>query len=166
MLEFNLFKIIMIQIFNKKEKVVPRKEFIHLMEENVLILDRLAAKLRLDPAYLSGYPRQQMIVLVRLHLGGRARLKDIAARDALSAPNLCCAFRKLEQDGFIARDVDAQDRRNVWYSVTQSGAELATRVMENFRSGIDRMFANISKADEERLTAAIKTMNSILKTME
>ena len=107
-----------------------------------------------------------MVVLVRLHLGGRARLKDIAAREGVSAPNLCAAFRKLEQDGLIARDIDADDRRNVWYSVTSAGADLAMHVMENFRSGIDRMFANLSKADEERLTTAMKTMNSILKTME
>ena len=145
---------------------MPRKEFIHLMEENVLILDRLAAKLRLDPSYLSGYPRQQMVVLVRLHMGGRARLKDIAAREGVSAPNLCSAFRKLEQDGLISRDIDSQDRRNVWYSVTPAGAELAARIMENFRTGIERMFAKISRTDEERLTAAMKTMNGVLKTME
>ncbi len=107
-----------------------------------------------------------MVVLVRLYMGGRARLKDIASRETVSAPNLCASFRKLEHDGFIARDIDERDRRNVWYSVTPAGEELARRVMENFRIGIDRMFANLPRADEERLTGALKIMNSVLKAME
>ncbi len=145
---------------------MPRKEFIRLMEANVLILDKLADRLRIDPAHMSGYPRQQMSVLVRLYLGGRAKLKDIARREQLSAPNLCAAFRKLERDGLVLRVTDDQDRRNTWYSATQAGVELAEKVMENFRLGIDKMFSGIPSGDEEQLTGALKTINRILKKME
>lgn len=145
---------------------MARKEFVRLMEENVMILDRLADRLRPDVADLSGYPRNQMSVLVRLHIGGRARLKDIARREGVSAPNLCASFRKLEYDGLVSRVTDENDRRNVYYSVTDAGRELAARVMENFRCQIDKMFADVSRPDEEALTVALKTINSILKKME
>ena len=145
---------------------MPRREFVKLMEENVIILDRMADRLRLDPARLSGYPRNQMTVLVRLCNGGRARLKDIARREGVSAPSLCASFRKLERDGLVARIIDENDRRNVWYSATDSGRDLANRIMDNFRGGIDTMFANITRADEDDLAAALKTINSILKKME
>lgn len=145
---------------------MARKEFVRLMEENVMILDRLADRLRLEPASLSGYPRNQMSVLVRLHMGGRARLKDIARREGVSAPNLCASFRKLERDGLVLRVSDEHDRRNVYYSVTESGRELAARVMENFRQGIEKMFSDVSRADEDALTSALKTINGILKKME
>ncbi len=145
---------------------MSRKEFVKLMEENVLILDRLAYRLRLEPSTLSGYPRNQMSVLVRLHMGGRARLKDIARREGVSAPNLCASFRKLEQDALVLRVIDEADRRNVYYSVTEKGRELAIKVMNNFRNGIDKMFSGIARSDEDALTTALKTINGILKKME
>ena len=145
---------------------MPRKEFVRLMEENVLILDRLADKLKMDPAAMSGYPRQLMTVLVRLNMGGAARLKDIARRENVSAPNLCASFRRLEQEGFVVRTTDEHDRRNVLYAVTPAGKELAAKVMENFRIGIEKMFSGISSMDEEKLTGALKTINNILERME
>lgn len=145
---------------------MARKEFVKVIEENVLIIDRLADRLRLDPATLSGYPRNQAVVLVRLYMGGRARLKDIARREGVSTPNLCASFRKLERDGLVLRVADEHDRRNVYYSVTDSGRELAATLMENFRRGIDKMFSGVPRSDEEALTAALKTINSILKKME
>lgn len=145
---------------------MPRKEFIRLMEENVFMLDRLADKLKIDPAKLSGYPRQLMQVLVRLNVCGKARLKDIARREGLSAPNLCASFRKLEQDGLVLRIADEKDRRNVWYDVTNDGHKLAERVMNTFREGIDQMFSGITGNVESRLTGALKELNSILSEME
>lgn len=145
---------------------MSRKEFVRLMESNIWMLDKYADKLRVDQAYLSGFPRQQMSILVRLHQGGRALLKDIARREFVSAPNLCAVFRKLEADGLVLRVVDENDRRNTWYSVTPRGAEIAENALETFRNGVEKMFSGISKQDEVELTAALKTMNKILSNME
>ena len=108
---------------------MARKEFVRLMEENIWMLDRIADKLRLERVDSTGYPRQMMSILVRLHNGGRARLKDIARREHVSAPNLCATFRKLEADGLVVRVVDENDRRNTWYGVSDAGAKLATVAM-------------------------------------
>lgn len=145
---------------------MSRKEFVALMEENIWTLDKIADKLRLDRAETTGYPRQLMSILVRLHNGGRARLKDIARREHVSAPNLCAAFRKLEHDGLVLRAVDEDDRRNTWYCVSPAGAELAVVAMDLFRDGIERVFAGISHADEVRLTEALRTMRDVLKNVE
>ena len=145
---------------------MPRKEFVQLMEENILILDRLSAKMRIDPAYLSGYPRQQLRVLVRLQMGGRSRLKDMARREMLSTPNLCAAFRKLEKDGLVRREIDENDRRNVWYCATPKGQEIAQTAMDNFRCHIDQMFDHVSMADEKKLTQALGTVKEVLHKME
>ncbi len=145
---------------------MARKEFISLLESNIWTLDKLADQLKINPAEMTGYPRQLMSILVRLHQGGRARLKDIARREHVSAPNLCAAFRKLERDGLVLRVIDDNDRRNTWYSVTDDGAQLAIRAMALFRSSIEKMFANISHEDEVRLTDALKIMKSVLNNME
>ncbi len=145
---------------------MARKEFVRLMESNIWLLDKYADRLRIDQGQLSGLPRQQMSILVRLHQGGRALLKDIARREYVSAPNLCAVFRKLEADGLVLRTVDENDRRNTWYAVTPRGADLANGALEIFRSSVEKMFANISKDDETELTNALKTMNKILSKME
>ena len=145
---------------------MARKEIVRLMEENIWTLDKIADKLRLDRVDTTGYPRQLMSILVRLHNGGRARLKDIARREHVSAPNLCAAFRKLESDGLVLRTIDEDDRRNTWYCVSESGAELARVAMDLFRSGIERVFANVSREDESRLTQALRTMHEVLKKVE
>ncbi len=145
---------------------MARKEFVTLMEDNIWTLDKLADKLRLDRVEATGYPRQMMSILVRLHNGGRARLKDIARREHVSAPNLCAAFRKLERDGLVVRSVDENDRRNTWYCVSPAGEELAKQAMDLFRTGMEKMFAGISRTDEERLVSALRTLSEVLKNVE
>lgn len=145
---------------------MARKEFVRLMEENIWTLDKIADKLRLERVDSTGYPRQLMSILVRLHNGGRAKLKDIARREHVSAPNLCAAFRKLEHDGLVIRSIDDEDRRNTWYCVSPSGAELAIKAMDCFRVGIEKVFAQISREDEKQLTDALRTMRDILRKVE
>ncbi|MBN1324926.1 MAG: MarR family transcriptional regulator [Alphaproteobacteria bacterium] len=145
---------------------MSRKEFVRIIEENVMILDRLGERLKIDLISISKYPRQQLTALVRLYLGGRAKLKDIAHREFVTTSNLCATFRRLENDGLVLRTIDENDRRNTWYSVTKSGEELARRAIDKFREGIEIMFKNVNREDEERLTGALKTINELLTNME
>lgn len=145
---------------------MARKEFIKLLEANLFILDRLSDRLKKEPSVLSGYPRQQLSILVRLHIGGPAKLKDIAHREMVTTPNLCAAFRKLERDGLVLRKIDENDRRNTWYSVTQAGEKIAVQAMDTMRSMIERLFSKLSRSDEEGLTKALKNINEILTKVE
>lgn len=145
---------------------MARKEFVKILESNIMIMDKLSDKFKREPTVLSGYPRQQLSILVRLHIGGPARLKDIARRELVTAPNLCAAFRKLERDGLVLRRIDEDDRRNTWYSVTPAGEKIATKAMETMRAAIEKLFAKLSREDEDALTKSLKTINSILTKME
>ncbi len=145
---------------------MARKEFVQLMEDNIWLLDKLAHKLKKEPTQLAGLPRQQMNILVRLHVNGRAKLKDIARCEMITTPNLCAAFRKLERDGLVARTIDDADRRNTWYSCTDNGAELATQALNKFRVGMERMFENLTPADERDFTNALRTIKDVLTRME
>ena len=143
---------------------MPRKEFVRLLEENILTLDRLGERVR-SQAPASPIPRQQLLVLVRLY-GGAARLKDLARRENISTPNLCATFRKLERDGLVTRRVDDTDRRNTWYQCTPAGDKMALAAMEKFRDGLERLFSGISPTDERKLTAAMKEIADVLRNME
>lgn len=143
-----------------------RKEFVRLLEDIILLFDKMAGRLHNESRQGIGIPRQQLTVLVRLSVGGRARLKDIARREGITTPNLCAAFRKLEQEGLVLRTIDDNDRRNTWYSVTDKGANIANQAMEIFRGDIAAMFSNLSRDDEAQLMVALKQINTILTKME
>lgn len=145
---------------------MARREFVKILEKNFIIMDRMIGRLHSNPMAISGLPRQQGTVLMRLYIGGRARLKDIARRECQTTPNLCATFRKLEKLGLVSRIVDEKDRRNTWYQVTTTGEKRAREIIENFRNIIEEIFANISKDDEQSLIDASKSMNSILIKME
>ena len=144
---------------------MPRKEFVRLMEENIMALDRMAGRMRMNYTHSYLLPRQQMTVLVRLY-EKPARLKDIAKREGLSTPNLCATFRKLERDGFVERTVDQNDRRNTWYKCTSAGNKMAESAIEKFREQIASMFDGISDTDETKLVGAMREMGEVLKNME
>lgn len=145
---------------------MPQKEFIRLMEGNIFVAARLGDRLKTDNSLFAQYPRQQLTALLRLHIGGRALLKDIARRECIPTPNLCVIFRKLERDGLVLRTIDDADRRNTWYSVTPSGAKVAAKVLEEFRHRIAELFKGISAEDEDRLTVAMRTVSELLNKME
>ena len=145
---------------------MARKEFIRLIEDNMVIMDRLMDQMKSKIMRNTEYTRSQMSVLVRLYIGGRALLKDIAYREFTTTPNLCATFKNLEAKGLVLREVDEHDRRNTWYSVTARGADVAKSMIAEFENTIGEVFANISPADEEKLTKSMSTINEVLSNME
>ena len=145
---------------------MARKEFVRLIEENMTIMDRLMDRMKSKMIKNMEFTRSQMSVLVRLHLGGRALLKDIAYREFTTTPNLCATFKNLESKGLVLREVDEHDRRNTWYSVTPAGANIAKKMIADFESTIGEVFAGLSREDEEKLTDAMTTINKVLSNME
>ncbi|MCQ2574952.1 MAG: MarR family winged helix-turn-helix transcriptional regulator [Alphaproteobacteria bacterium] len=142
------------------------KEFTQLMADNIILMSRLGNNLHSLVVLPDGYSKQQILILVRLYIGGKAKLKDIASREFMSTANLCSLFRKMEQLNLVARDVDDKDRRDTWYSLTKYGQNIAKAVIDKFLSGLENIFSSISKEDEKALTDATKTINALLKKME
>lgn len=145
---------------------MAHKELVALVWKNVLSFAKLSERINRSQMSFNDYSRTQMQLLIRLYLGGRVRLKDLAAREFVPAPNLCTAFRKMEHDGFVVRTVDEQDRRNTWYSVSERGACVAGEIIEMLHNAIASMFKDIDKKDEEELVRSLKSMNEILSKME
>ena len=145
---------------------MARKEFIRLIEDNMTIMDRLMDRMKSKMIRKATYTRSQVSVLVRLYLGGRALLKDIACREFTTTPNLCATFKILESRGLVLREVDDEDRRNTWYSVTTKGAEVAKSMIAEFENNISEVFAKLSREDEDKLVDAMSTINKVLTKME
>ena len=145
---------------------MARKEFVRLIEENMTIMDRLMDRTKSQMMKNAEQTRSQISVLVRLHMGGRALLKDIAYREYTTTPNLCATFKILESRGLVLREVDEKDRRNTWYSVTPAGAAVAKKMIAEFENSIGEVFSGLSREDEEKLVDAMTTINKVISNME
>ena len=132
----------------------------------MMILDRMLDRVKVSPVKESGYPRQLLVLLLRLHNSGRTRLKDIARREGASTSNLCAAFRRLERDGLVVRVTDKDDRRNVWYDVTAAGADAARRAADSIRRFLLEMFQSMDATEEALMVTSLKNMNKVLKNLE
>ena len=145
---------------------MARKEFIGLMEENGMIIERMLTRIHQYPSQTIGYSRQQLMVLVDLAMSGKAMLKEIAHHQCMPTPNLCIMFRKLESEGLVARDVDNQDRRNTWYSVTPKGRKIVNQFRENVFDMIESFCRGLTSDEEKKLTKCFLEINNILKRVE
>lgn len=143
-----------------------KKELIDLLEKNILLFAKLSEKIKRGHEMLDGFTRQQVQLLVKLYLNGRVRLKDLAASEFVPTSNLCTAFKRLETDGFVLREIDTDDRRNTWYSVTNEGAKVAKKFINMFHRAIAVMFKDIGNDDEEKLIQSFKSMNEVLVKLE
>ena len=145
---------------------MAHKDFVRLVEDNMIIMDRLMDRVKSKMIRDVAYTRAQISVLVRLYVGGRALLKDIAYREFTTTPNLCATFKILESRGLVLREVDEHDRRNTWYSVTPTGADVAKSMIADFENIITDVFSGLSRDDEDKLVTAMTTINGVLKNME
>jgi len=145
---------------------MSKKEYISLIEENGMILERLLARVQQYPSQTVGYSRQQLMILCDLLVCGKSKLKEIAHRQCTPTPNLCIMFRKLETEGLVTRTVDEQDRRNTWYSLTARGQKTANQFKDAVLKTIESFFCGLSSAEEKKLTECITYMNKILQRVE
>lgn len=145
---------------------MSKKDFVFLIEECLLILERITGRLNLSGYTSSKYSRQQLTVLCRLHIGGKAKLKDIAIREYVTTPNLCATFRKLENENLVSRQVDENDRRNTWYCVTELGSRFARFIINRTRTRIENLFLCLDKKDEKSFTDSLIIIRDILKKTE
>lgn len=141
-------------------------EVTSLMAENMRIISRLSSRLQPIFEETSRASRQQMSILVRLYLAGKIKLKDFAAREAISTANLCSVFRKLESEKLVIRTMDKDDRRDTWYEVSKSGRIMAEKLLDKFLTALESLCKVLPEKDEDTLAETVKTMNTILKKME
>jgi len=138
-----------------------QKEFIGLMENNLLTMGWLSLRLNRTPG-ITGHTNQCLRTVMHLYIGGQALLKDLAKHSDILPSNLCITLRHMEQDGLVLRKVDDVDRRNTWYSLTAKGTKLAKETMEDMRNKIATIFTDLAKSDEAKLTSALRTVNEVL----
>ena len=113
------------------------RKLTELFEKNHAIMHKIAEKMDLS---FGKFSPQRARVLEALSTKEKIRLKDIASKIGMSSSSLCVIFSHMEKDGLVVREIDQNDRRNTFYSLSQQGQELHNEITEYLRVSAMKLF--------------------------
>lgn len=113
----------------------------------------------------TGLHRSQHMLLMRLSRGCIPSQKQLAKDLNVSPAAIAVSLKKLESDGYITRDADADDSRCNRISLTEKGQD-AVRATCNQFAHIDRaMVQGFNDAELDALLAALEKIEHNLHAM-
>ncbi len=104
---------------------------------------RLARRLRCARA-VDAMSDAQMAVLMTLRMHGRRTITALAERERVTAPSMTSTINGLEEQGYVRRTADAEDRRRVQVEITDAGTAI---VAETIQRRDDLLAAMLAEQD-------------------
>ena len=98
--------------------------------------------------------RERLLVLIGQSEGG-IRQKELLEKVHIGAPAMSELINKLEDDGYIVRTVDPDDRRATLLSLTEKGEARAAEVEDERALRFKSAFAALSDEEKETLSAIL-----------
>lgn len=71
----------------------------------------------------------QLAVLAELRMNGRRTISTLAERERVTAPSMTSIVNGLEEQGYVARTPDEDDRRRVQVDITPAGVEIVVETI-------------------------------------
>ncbi len=109
------------------------------------------------------FSKQQMTAMLDLKFMGKSKLKDVAEKSGISSQYLCIMFNNLEKEGLVAREIDDNDRRNTYYSITESGIKKLDDKIDEIKASLANLLDDMDDRDVEEFGKALRTMNKIME---
>jgi DNA-binding MarR family transcriptional regulator len=109
--------------------------------------------------------RAAYLVLRRLHLGGPARIGDLATRFGVEPSTVSRHVRMLESRGLLVKLPDVDDRRAMQASVTPDGAALVAAVERERHALLDEALADWPEDDVARFVKLMERFTDDLTTV-
>jgi DNA-binding MarR family transcriptional regulator len=119
-----------------------------------------------NPAATGGLSLAQLALLDPL-LGGEAlTVGALAAAADVSTPNATRMVQLLEVKGYVNRERCATDERRVLVNLTDTGAELLSRLRAQRRATQARAYAAFTPDEREQLARQLRRLAEIIDTAE
>lgn len=112
---------------------------------------RLARRLRSARA-VDAMSDAQLAVLATLRMHGRRTITALADRERVTAPSMTSMINGLEEQGFVLRTPDAEDRRRVQVDITEAGTEIVAQTIRRRDELLAEMLGELDFTEEELTT--------------
>ena len=112
---------------------------------------RLARRLRCARAAAS-MSDAQLAVLADLRMNGRRTVSTLAERERVTAPSMTSTINGLEEQGFVVRTPDEDDRRRVQVDITPAGAEIVVETIRRRDELLADMLREVDYTEAELAT--------------
>lgn len=98
-----------------------------------------------------GMTRERLLVLMAQRPEGMWQ-KDLAWEADINASSASELTGRLEQDGYLTREVDENDRRAVLLKLTEAGMQRAEELQAEQESYLEGLFAKLSQEEKQNLS--------------
>lgn len=112
---------------------------------------RLARRLRSARA-VDAMSDAQLAVLATLRMHGRRTITALAERERVTAPSMTSMINGLEEQGFVIRTPDAEDRRRVQVDITEAGTEIVAQTIKRRDELLAEMLGELHFTEQELTT--------------
>ncbi|MBO0979697.1 MarR family winged helix-turn-helix transcriptional regulator [Microbacterium sp. SD291] len=125
---------------------------------------QLARRLRCARA-VDAMSDAQLAVLATLRMHGRRTITALADRERVTAPSMTSMINGLEEQGFVMRTPDAEDRRRVQVDITEAGIDIVAQTIRRRDELLAGMLHELdfSDAELETLRAASVLMKKVVE---
>ncbi|MCK2032863.1 MarR family winged helix-turn-helix transcriptional regulator [Microbacterium sp. KSW4-4] len=94
----------------------------------------------------------QLAVLADLRMNGRRTISTLAERERVTAPSMTSIVNGLEEQGYVARTPDEDDRRRVQVDITPAGVEIVVETIRRRDVLLAGMLREVDYTEEELAT--------------
>lgn len=112
---------------------------------------RLARRLRWARA-ADSMSDAQLAVLADLRLNGRRTISTLAERERVATPSMTSLVNGLQEQGFVARTPDEDDRRRVQVDITEAGTAIVTETIRRRDELLAEMLRGVDYTEAELAT--------------
>lgn len=112
---------------------------------------RLARRLRSARA-ADSMSDTQLAVLADLRMNGRRMISTLAERERVTAPSMTSIVNGLEEQGFVARTPDEDDRRRVQVDITDAGTAIVAETIRRRDELLAEMLRGVDYTEAELAT--------------
>jgi DNA-binding MarR family transcriptional regulator len=129
------------------------------------VLLRVGRELRRE-ARAVGISPEQVSLLVAIKYEPGIGVRELAARERVSAPAMSKHVDRLERDGLVARTPSADDRRRVGLTLTDEGRRVLRRVRSRRTAWLVSRLGELSPAELAAVEAAVEPLSHLLREDE
>jgi DNA-binding MarR family transcriptional regulator len=129
------------------------------------VLLKLSRELRRE-AHPLGVSGGQVTLLIQIHKTPGVGVRELAAREGVSAAAMSRAVDRLERAGLVSRTPDAVDRRRHGLTLTAEAESVLRSVKRRRTAWLARRLEALPPADRDAVAAALEPLARLLEHPE